>query len=431
MTYGQPLADLAPDGSYIIEYDTLNRATYQKQVGDRFGLYFRNLDFTDPVVQGKMLSALGQVLNNGYVNSTNSAFQGNWYINFNIYAATQTTLTSTGNCVNPYFNRTDQGIWAGIVTTLPSAKPITGCVPQAQFNQLLYKFLALPGNNQYLYSFALLPGYSFSQFSSTNPPPTSNIIRSTNFPAIEQGPGDDDKFTINFITSIRSTDSNINKNLFTDSAGSYSYFSYGSLYLFNEGDSLLNYYILEYFLLALAGILVVCLLLLVHPLASFILVCHIGLVDLFLFGLLWIVKIRFNQVSVINMIMATGLAVDYSVYVVQKFMVCKADGTRNGRVQVTLADTGSAIFLGGISCLIGAIPMAAAKSVIIRTFFRMIFATIVFSMAVGLILLPVILSLIGPLPISGVAASIDSHGEVEKKKKEEEDIIAIKGAESA
>lgn len=128
--------------------------------------------------------------------------------------------------------------------------------------------------------------------------------------------------------------------------------------------------------------------------------------------------------------MATGLAVDYSVYVVQKFMVCKADGTRNGRVQVTLADTGSAIFLGGISCLIGAIPMAAAKSVIIRTFFRMIFATIVFSMAVGLILLPVILSLIGPLPISGVAASIDSHGEVEKKK-EEEDIIAIKGAESA
>lgn len=179
------------------------------------------------------------------------------------------------------------------MSNLTVASAITGCVPQAQFNLLLRQFLAITGNSQYLFSFSLLPGYSFSQYSASNPPPTTNIIRATNFPAVQQGPGDNDKFTINFITSIRSTDSSINKDIFSSSGSDYVYFSYGSNYLFNEGDSLLNYYVLEYFLLALAGILVVCLLLLVHPGASLILVCHIGLVDLFLFGLLWIVRIRF------------------------------------------------------------------------------------------------------------------------------------------
>lgn len=47
------------------------------------------------------------------------------------------------------------------------------------------------------------------------------------------------------------------------------------------------------------------------------------------------------------MIMATGLAVDYSIYFAQRFMHEVADGTRNGRVVAALNETGSAVFLGG------------------------------------------------------------------------------------
>ncbi len=54
------------------------QATYQTQVGDRISLIFRGVDFTDPVQQGKMMQALGMVLNNRYINASNSAFQGNW-----------------------------------------------------------------------------------------------------------------------------------------------------------------------------------------------------------------------------------------------------------------------------------------------------------------------------------------------------------------
>ena len=54
-------------------------------------------------------------------------------------------------------------------------------------------------------------------------------------------------------------------------------------------------------------------------------------------------------------------AVDYTVYFVQKFMTVTADGTLNGRMQVAMADTGSAVFIGGITALMGSIPMAASK----------------------------------------------------------------------
>ena len=78
-------------------------------------------------------------------------------------------------------------------------------------------------------------------------------------------------------------------------------------------------------------------------------------------GELYLLGIRFNQVSIINMIMATGLAVDYTVYFVQKFMVVSADGTLNGRMKLAMADTGSAVFIGGVTALLGSIPMAASK----------------------------------------------------------------------
>lgn len=115
---------------------------------------------------------------------------------------------------------------------------------------------------------------------------------------------------------------------------------------------------LEYAGLAVAGVGIVLLITLVHPLSSLLMMISVALVMLYLFGEMWIFNIRFNQViaqilrlkchawaarsyshsnvyqrslenvfslnvvqlSVISMIMATGLAVDYSVYLAQKFM---------------------------------------------------------------------------------------------------------------
>ena len=67
------------------------------------------------------------------------------------------------------------------------------------------------------------------------------------------------------------------------------------------------------------------------------------------------------SVSVVNMIMATGLAVDYSVYFTQKFMSTSGD-TRVERVRKAMSHTGYAVFLGGFTALVGTVPLAFAKS---------------------------------------------------------------------
>ena len=63
------------------------------------------------------------------------------------------------------------------------------------------------------------------------------------------------------------------------------------------------------------------------------------------------------------MIMATGLAVDYSVYFAQKFMATSG-ATRDERVQKAMSHTGYAVFMGGFTALVGTLPLALAKSTV-------------------------------------------------------------------
>lgn len=95
-------------------------------------------------------------------------------------------------------------------------------------------------------------------------------------------------------------------------------------------------------------------------------------------------------------------------------MTVVAEGTLNGRMQQALAETGSAVFLGGFVALCGAVPMAFSKSVIIRTFFRLIFGTIIFSLAIGLMLMPVVLSVVGPPPLRSVVQAEAEKSAAEK-----------------
>ena len=58
---------------------------------------------------------------------------------------------------------------------------------------------------------------------------------------------------------------------------------------------------------------------------------------------------------------------------------------------------GSSVFHGGFSTFLAIIALAGAQSYIFVVFFRLWFGIIVFGMSNGFLLLPVILSFIGPL----------------------------------
>lgn len=103
------------------------------------------------------------------------------------------------------------------------------------------------------------------------------------------------------------------------------------------------------------------------------------------------------------MIMATGLAVDYSVYLAQKFMTTPG-ASRDERVTQVLTEYGTAIIMGGTTAVLGTVPLAFGSSAVLRTFFALMFGTILFSLLVGMVLMPVLFSLVGPQELQLVVA---------------------------
>lgn len=140
----------------------------------------------------------------------------------------------------------------------------------------------------------------------------------------------------------------------------------------------------------------------------FILLCVI-LVDLFLLSLLTFWDITLNSVTVVNNVIAIGLAVDYSAHIGHSFLLCEApDRDENGRelsnhekrvykARGALGSMGSSVFHGAFSTFLAIVVLAPSKSYIFKSFFRMWFGIILFGVANGFILLPVLLSLCGPL----------------------------------
>jgi len=101
-----------------------------------------------------------------------------------------------------------------------------------------------------------------------------------------------------------------------------------------------------------------------------------------------------DTVSCNNLIIAIGLCVDYSAHVTHRFLVEK--GTKNQRIISTMQNIGPAVFNGGFSTFLAFILLAGSKSHVFTSFFKIFFLVVTFGLFHGLILLPVVLSLIGP-----------------------------------
>jgi predicted RND superfamily exporter protein len=170
----------------------------------------------------------------------------------------------------------------------------------------------------------------------------------------------------------------------------------------------------------------------------FIVFCVV-LVDVFLFGLLAFWDVTLNSVTIINIVIAIGLAVDYSAHIGHSYLhIDPPDFNEEGipltdhekrvfKARGALSSMGSSVFHGAFSTLLAIIVLAPSNSYIFKSFFKMWFGIIIYGVCNGFILLPVMLALCGPLNRAHnirKKALINNDEELQKssKKKGEVDV---------
>jgi predicted RND superfamily exporter protein len=103
-----------------------------------------------------------------------------------------------------------------------------------------------------------------------------------------------------------------------------------------------------------------------------------------------------DSVTVIMLVIALGLAVDYSAHIGRAYL--EKLGTPDERVVRTLEDMGVAVWNGAMSTFMAVLILGSSDSYVFQTFFKQLFLCIVLGLTHGLIFLPSLLSLLNPKP---------------------------------
>eukprot|EP00178_Gracilaria_changii_P005001 TRINITY_DN180_c0_g2_i10.p1 TRINITY_DN180_c0_g2~~TRINITY_DN180_c0_g2_i10.p1 ORF type:complete len:925 (-),score=168.34 TRINITY_DN180_c0_g2_i10:37-2811(-) len=146
--------------------------------------------------------------------------------------------------------------------------------------------------------------------------------------------------------------------------------------------------------LASVAVALVCFVLVGHPVVAIVCVAVVGIIIIDVLGLTFFSGVNLNSVSVITLVLCTGIAVDFVVHIARSFL--EHVGTRSERAIKALGSMGPPVFYAGFSTLLAIIVLAGASSYIFQVIFRGFLFLIVMGFIHGLVLGPIILSLVGP-----------------------------------
>eukprot|EP00971_Amphidinium_carterae_P050940 1002953-Amphidinium_carterae.1 len=129
-----------------------------------------------------------------------------------------------------------------------------------------------------------------------------------------------------------------------------------------------------------------------------------------------------NSISMINLVMAVGLVVDYSMHVAHSFMLQDRKLPRTERAVKAMEEIGPAFLLEVSATFVAILPLSLSSSQIFRVFFQMFFGIFIVGGLHGLVLMPVFLAVCGPSlendtePSKEVATVEESSTEKEKSE---------------
>jgi multidrug efflux pump subunit AcrB len=146
--------------------------------------------------------------------------------------------------------------------------------------------------------------------------------------------------------------------------------------------------------IALSGVFLIVTLMMGSLVPSLIVTTLLIIIDIEVLGSIYLAGDYFNTVTGINLVLAVGLSVDAVAHITHSFLA--HDGTGNERAAQAVTEIGRSVFNGAMSTMIVLIPLVGARTYVFQVFFRTYVAIIGFSAFNGLVVLPVILSMVQP-----------------------------------
>lgn len=171
-------------------------------------------------------------------------------------------------------------------------------------------------------------------------------------------------------------------------------FSYVKIYAAWETDEIIGFELWRNIGLAMFCIFGITLILLANLRICLLVFLCVVLTLVDVLGLLHFWNVTIDAISMVNIVLAVGLCVDYSVHIAHAFLI--SQGSLEERAIGALSSIGPAVLNGGITTFLALILLGFSTSHVFIIFFKVFLLTVFFGLFHGLIFLPVLLSLVGP-----------------------------------
>jgi len=264
-------------------------------------------------------------------------------------------------------------IWSDSFNTWCEGRGTAVPVPQAQYYSTLSTWL---GTGQ---------GKEFSGNILYDPTDATNqTITSSSMRLYVQGVGSSDEGIV-VMDNIRGI---------VSARDSLKAVAYSVVFLFWDGQKIIGEEIILNLIIAGCAVFVMCAILIGSIWGSVLVILMVASADFCTLAFMYYCNIYYNTGTAFFLVIAVGLNVDYSAHICHTFL--SVTGTRDERAKAALGGVGHAVFNGGVTTFVAVIPLAFASSYIFQAQFATLALIILFGQLHGLVVLPVILSLIGP-----------------------------------
>lgn len=135
------------------------------------------------------------------------------------------------------------------------------------------------------------------------------------------------------------------------------------------------------------------------------------LVDVFLLGLIQFWQLSLNSITMTNIVIAIGLSVDFSAHIANSYLHSSPEpfvlqsycfdltAIRKRKTLLGLVNIGSSVLHGAFSTFLAILVLGLSDSYVFIVFFKMWTGIILFGISNGFILLPILLTLFGPISL--------------------------------